>query len=268
MGVGIALLISLPWHIYETYLYGGEFWNYYVWQQIVVRIQQNIVSIALPLSNWDYTLYIVTFLAPWIEVFVVSLVVLPFLWHRLTLKVKAILFVSIVEILSVVLVCYLAESKAYRYLIPMYPFVAISIAIIIFEISRLQIKNIRTLLVIGCVSLGAYAFAWTAYNGFLLNPNYPYSTDTPASAHDEKEIALVLISQHAKQFFVYNTANIGGIMYYSHLINPYYFPLYGEYPGLDFVLAPQALSTFKETHPGLRFSILYNGSSVILAQEQ
>jgi 4-amino-4-deoxy-L-arabinose transferase-like glycosyltransferase len=266
-GVGVALLIALPWHIYETYLFGGEFWNAYVWQQIVERAQTNIVSIALPLTNWNYITYFFEYLAPWSTLFIGGLVLTPFLWSSFSTKARLFLLASLAEIASVLLVCFVMQSKAYRYLIPFYPFMAISLAIIMWEVSRLEVPHLRPALVTGFVSLGLFAFAWSAYNGFLLNPNYPYSTDTPASAHDEQQVADILLARHANQFYVYNTADIGGIMYYSHLIDPYYFPLYGYYPGLYFVLPVKELGIFKDSHPLLGFSILYEGADLILGQE-
>ncbi len=40
----------------------------------------------------------------------------------------------------------------------------------------------------------AMAFVWSLYNGFLLNPTYPYSTDTPASAYDEQQVATFFLN--------------------------------------------------------------------------
>ncbi len=105
-GVGVSLLIALPWHLYETILYGGEFWNQYLLQQVVVRAQQNIVSIALPLTNQNYVSYFFTYLAPWSILFCVSAFITPFWWSRLSKKARVYLFVSIVEVFSVLVVCF------------------------------------------------------------------------------------------------------------------------------------------------------------------
>jgi hypothetical protein len=266
-GVGVSLLIVLPWHIYETILYGTQFWNEYLLQQIIVRAQENIVSISLPLTNQNYVSYFFAYLAPWSDLFVLVLLFTPFLWSRLSFKARIILFASIVEIFSVLVVCFLVQSKAYRYLIPLYPFMAASAAIIAYEISRLPVPRIRTAMVIGFVALGTFALAWSAYNGFVLNPYYPYSTDTPTAAHDEKQVASILVERHANQFYVENTADIGGVMYYSQLTQPYYFPLYGYYPGLYFVVPSSYLAEFENAHPRLVFSILYEGGDLVLAEE-
>jgi 4-amino-4-deoxy-L-arabinose transferase-like glycosyltransferase len=266
-GVGVALVITLPWHIYETILYGGAFWNEYVLQQIIGRVQENIVSISLPLTNQNYVSYFFTYLAPWSELFCLGLVAAPYMWSRFSKKAQVYFFVSVIQVVSVLAVCFLVQSKAFRYLIPLYPFIAIAGAIVVYELTRLCSPVIRVALMAGCIVLGVAAFGWSAYNGFVLNPSYPYSTDTPVAAQDEKNVAEILVSRHAPMFYVDNTADIGAIMYYSQLIQPYYFPLYGYYPGLYFVLPSSYVPTFENAHPRMEFNILYEGGDLMLAQE-
>jgi 4-amino-4-deoxy-L-arabinose transferase len=266
-GVGIAVLIVFPWYIHETVLYGGEFWNDYVLQQIIARVQTNIVSINLPVTNQEYVTYFFEFLTPWSILFIAGVLAAPFLWRDFSERVRASLFTFYVEIYSVIVVCFLMESKAYRYLLPCYPFIAATIAILIFEITSRQMPRSKTAIAAGLACLALGGFIWSAYNGFFLNPSYPYSTDTPATAIDEYYIGTMLLERHVNRFYIYDTADVRGIVFYSHIDDPYNFPLYGYYNNLYFVLPPTKISDFINSHPRVDFRILYKGIDVVLAEE-
>ena len=263
-GVGIAFLIVVPWHLYETIKFGSAFWSVYFQGQLVDRIQENLLGETL--TNGQYLSYIFQYAAPWASVFLISVASLPFLWKRMTRKLRAAIVSSLVALCAVLVVCFFTQSKAYRYLYSVYPFMASTIALSVFQLSKLRIPHIKTFLVTLFLCIGIYAAGWSVYNGFSLNLNYPYFNNAPAFLSEEKAIGEILLSAHVSTFYVYQTVRIRPIIFYSHIVNPYNMPTDNFHQSIYIVMPTASLTEFELiSHPHVQLDIIYHGAFMLLA---
>ena len=261
-GVIIALLIAVPWHLYETILYGTQFWNVYLVQQLVDRVQSDIFTV--PVSNAFYVQDLFEYAAPWSILFLGCVVSLPYLWSKMSLKTRAVTGASLAGTVCVLLVFFLTASKSFRYFYSLYPFMAVAISLVVFEISKLKIRFIQkySIAVSACLVVGACI--WSVYNGFALNPNYPYLQNSPQFLQEEKAVGEILLTKKATEFYVYGTSKFNPIIFYGHVTNVSSVPL-DAFQNTIYITMPTTLATeFITRYSFIHTSVLYAGQDMVL----
>jgi 4-amino-4-deoxy-L-arabinose transferase-like glycosyltransferase len=257
-GVGISLLVALPWHIYETVEFGSRFWATYLNGQILDRVAAPLFTVAI--TNVTYLQYIFEFAAPWALAFCGALVAGPFVWKKLVTKERALLVASVIGVFAVLAVCFITQTKAISYLIPLYPFMALTIIVAVVGLYRFRSRTLRIFLTLLLAILFIAGYKLTLYNGFHTNGYYWYEVSL---ADEEKTIAETLIAKHAPQFYVYDTTTLGSIMYYSHLVKPEFAA--ASIPQGAYVLYQTSeLKKLETAYPQMHFTPLYQGASLSL----
>jgi 4-amino-4-deoxy-L-arabinose transferase-like glycosyltransferase len=258
-GVGISLLVAVPWHLYETLKFGEQFWDIYLGDQIIERIKEPLFTVAV--TNTTYLQYIFGFAAPWATVFCGALVTTPFIWRKLLLREQGLIAASIVGAFAVLTVCFITQTKAISYLIPLYPFMAVVIALVVLGLTRLRMYGLRLFLIFFSVVLLFVGYKLTLYNAFHTNGYYWYEV---ALADEEKTIGELLLTSNAPTFYVYDTTTLGSIMYYSHLVKPDF--IANTIPANAYVLYQTAeLQKLEAQFPHIHFTSVYQGVSLSLA---
>lgn len=264
-GILLSLLIILPWHLYETYRFGLTFWKTYLVDQLLNRVDE--VFFTIHPTNMDYISYAFGFGAPWLAIFCVSIIVAIFIWNRISPSVRALFAASVIGVFSVFSVDFITKTKAFNYLIPLYPFVALCVSLMGYEIGRLRFPRIRTLLSLIAIVLTGMGLWLTIFNAFHINSYYASEVSL---ADQEKAIGTLLKEDHAPTFYVYDTTTLGSIMFYSGLVKPIFM-------GSATAAVSQGSFVLYETmqhdaliakYPNLSGMPVYNGASLSLVQAQ
>jgi 4-amino-4-deoxy-L-arabinose transferase-like glycosyltransferase len=144
---GLAgLLILAPWHIYETMHFGAQFWDGYLWHNVVNRVGGDVLGGSLSVAN--FAKFVLVFTAPWSVAVVAGLVVLaarrnPVRWEG---EMRQIGVVGLTTVL-IAAVFALSSTRIFYYLLPAYPFMAITLALISEEIRARVSKTIFAALI-------------------------------------------------------------------------------------------------------------------------
>ena len=209
-GVAPALLILLPWHIYEGLKFGVTFWNDYLIHQVFERFGSDVNGNSA--SNWQYIKFTFLYTFPWVVVF---------LGGGWWLSRRKVLSASIKQLISLAIsvlflfgVFLIAKTKIFYYVIPSFPFMAIFCALVIKETHDLcRTGKQRAALYISGAVLVIFGFINTIYVGYHLQDDLATNA---LLAHDEYEIGLQLKEKpqptevRAFEYFYWDT-----IRYYS-----------------------------------------------------
>ena len=266
-GFVLSLVIIVPWHLYETIRYGWAFWQTYLGAEVLTRVQANIFGNGYGPTNTDYDWFFFNFAAPWAQAFFAALLVPLLFFKKLNSRVRNIIISCLVTIVAIGTVLFFSLTKAISYLIPLYPFIAIVIALCIGEAWRLGGKEIRSAVLGALIVLLPYAVSVAINEGFDSKDYYAYQVEY---AHEEKAIGeLIASSGPNPMVFVYNDNDLGTIEYYSKLPftkNEYVYSLSDTS-----IITPNSLvfthSTLPEltsTFPEFNFKELYTGADVSL----
>ena len=131
MGAIIGAAIVVPWHLYETVQYGSKFWSAYLGEHVVNRFDTNILKGASTGSNMTYVSYLLQFALPWTVIFAIGLIPLIMQRGKEANRPLIGLAAAALFILGVFLI---AGTKISYYLTPMYPFIAIFVAMMSYGI--------------------------------------------------------------------------------------------------------------------------------------
>ncbi|MCL5004189.1 MAG: glycosyltransferase family 39 protein [Patescibacteria group bacterium] len=126
----VFLLILLPWHLLETLKYGGTFWQVYLGHQMFLRFAKAIEGKNAPLF-W-YITVAKTHLRLW---FIVLLPALPYIVYRIYKKVSNCDLLVFLWALVTFVVFTAAKSKLIWYIMPLYPPLALLIAVFIDDLT-------------------------------------------------------------------------------------------------------------------------------------
>jgi 4-amino-4-deoxy-L-arabinose transferase-like glycosyltransferase len=260
-GVALFFVVVVPWHVYETMRYGMSFWEEYLGDEIVNRVGQVLFNGP---TNGEYVAYLFSFALPWAALFCAGLFAFVVFWRRMDEKTRALSLGSVLVVFAVLAVCFITKTKAVTYLIPLYPFMALAIALALGEGAKsLPAHALKILLGALFTILALYAFAATIYNGWHINPYYSAEV---ALAQNEKPIGEMLLASHASTFYVDDVSTLGSIMYYSRILMPGGFVVGMSVPKDSYVIFPPSyLASFQTDTPG-GFKILYQGPYIDLGQ--
>jgi 4-amino-4-deoxy-L-arabinose transferase-like glycosyltransferase len=125
LGALLGAAIAIPWHLYQTALFGLEFWKSYLGVHVLERYSENLFQNQVtPLHYFEYTS---VHALPWAVLFgilIVFLVARPRWFESHVGKVAAISALAAVLIGALFLT---AETVVIHYLVPLYPLFAISV---------------------------------------------------------------------------------------------------------------------------------------------
>ena len=128
-----ATLIVVPWHWLQLQRFGSEFWDKYF---IRVMFGSTVSRIAGGVNPWLYSEVIREYYIPWLFV-VLSLIVFTAIlkvWQRKVYKIPRALIASFFCGSFILLVFSLFQTKLSTYILPIFPFFAMFIAIGFFDI--------------------------------------------------------------------------------------------------------------------------------------
>lgn len=126
-GMILATAIVLPWHVYETALYGAQFWDSYLGVHVLERYETNLFGD--PLLQTDYTAHLLAF-APLITAFALGALALAVLWWRkASNEYRAVVLACAGTAALMLVLFYTAQTRAFSYLLPVYPLVTAFIAL-------------------------------------------------------------------------------------------------------------------------------------------
>ncbi len=261
-GLAALLLIVLPWHIYETVKFGLAFWHEYVGVQVLDRVAGQLFIVST--TNSGYFAFLAWFAAPWSELFLASILFYPFLRHHMTRELRAGYIAALAGAGSVLAICLITQTKAISYLIPLYPFMAVALAIMSFALVQHMKKNERLALCCLGVALLAIGLGYSIYNGFHLNPDYGPEVSL---AYEEQAIGNYLRAAHAPTFYVYNVTTLGSVMYYNGIVQPPWLSAYSHpAPGSYVLYNTRDAQKLTAEYPSVQFVPVVSESVLTLAE--
>jgi len=267
-GIAAFLLVAAPWHIYETVRFGHDFWHSYLGTQVIDRAQENLFAGTNSPTNSGYIGYLLRFGAPWSELFLVIFFASPLFLRRIGARASATYRASFVAALSILAVDFISKTKAVSYLIPLYPFLAVMIALGASALWQQASESVRYRELAQGALLGIWKFCCcvslflVVYNAWHINPYYRWNAN---EARDEYAIAQAINARTENPtIYTYKNDDLGSIEYYTRLaFKPsefvYLFESATSTPADSFVLT-QDPSALKAAFPHATFEPLYTGS--------
>ncbi|MCR4334190.1 MAG: glycosyltransferase family 39 protein [Patescibacteria group bacterium] len=171
-GLLLGGIIGLPWHIYEWLKYPIEFSNLYIMKFIFVRIQENILGGVS--TNAVYVMNLINYYEPWFIIFFVCLIGIFIAMKKYKQMFRVhLLFLSIIICLSFVF--FISSTKLLYYFIPIYPFVAIFIALsfdsFLSFVEKFYLKH-KDFVIFTYSLIFIFSFIVTIYISFGFGNNY------------------------------------------------------------------------------------------------
>jgi 4-amino-4-deoxy-L-arabinose transferase-like glycosyltransferase len=263
-GVGAFLLVAAPWHIHQSLTFGTSFWNTYLGTQVFDRAGANLfegISTHLT-TNVDYIRYFFLFGAPWSVLFFLSILATPFLLRTVEREIRILWLTSIGTVAAIAGIMFWSNTKAVTYLIPLYPFVAITIALTFHAVWRMSTKEGKT--VLGGVLLfaglmGTYLCVWNVQH---FNPYYSTQYQLP---REEYAIAQAITERSSDPLiYTYKNDYLGTIQYYTRLpfgTHPFVYMLERAPAATSaFVVTSISLEELERSFPQFTFEPIYTGS--------
>lgn len=206
---GLALgggLLGL-WFGYETYYFGATFWNtHFAWYIFGLAVGGVVTT---ELTGFAYVRYVFYYLAPWSWVFVAAFVWTSIKYKQVSERHAPIIIFGLTS-LAILALFTIASAKYYRYLLPSYPFIAITVALAIYAFlqekrSRLRISLVA--LLFATASVNTYLYSSHAYSMLLVND---------LITKEEADIGLFLARpENTDEIYTYQHDYWDTIRYYS-----------------------------------------------------
>lgn len=263
-GVAAFIAVAAPWHLYQWYVHGADFWRTYIGSQVIERANTNLLEgISSNLTtNTDYVRHFVSFGAPWAELFILSILASLFYLSRMEKGVRSLWITSVGTVAAIAGVMLWSQTKAVTYLIPLYPFLSIALALCVSELGKRLSENGRVLVAGAVGTLAVLALYLTVWNVFHLNPYYrtPYQL-----ARDEYALSNAITSRSDDPLvYTYKNDFLGSVQYYTRLpfsTHPFVYALASATTTPPaFVVTPVSLEELQTTFPQFTFGPLYTGS--------
>lgn len=278
-GIGIFFLIAAPWHIYMTLTYGTEFWHSYLGTEVFERAGTNLFPGGNNPTNGQYLRFLFGNSAPWMELFALAAVCTPFLFRTLPRRMRSAFLSALIAALSVLVVAFVAKTKAFGYVMPFFPFMAVVVALFAWQVwqwvggdgaARRGRAAIFQPLLIGVAGiLFAFAAALTRFEALHLDPIYGWAI---GQANEERDVGRIIRVAPNPQVFEYNGYDfLGSVYYYSGLPdtqNPYILlwdaSSTPSATTTNFILATSSLGSLSSASPRYHFVQDYSGKFVSL----
>ena len=207
LGTLLFLLLTLPWHVYETLQFGSAFWDsyfgYHIWQRATQKILGGDVT------TLDYLYHLGILNEPWFFLSLLLAAVI-FLNYKKQFAGYQLAVASFLSGILIFLVFAVARTKLIFYLVPILPFEAIFIASATLYLRSLWRKSERFFKIIGSVAL-LIGIVSTLLQLFYFKAPYAYSF-----AEDEREIGkLIKNNDNGHRIYSFGWKAYETIYYYS-----------------------------------------------------
>jgi 4-amino-4-deoxy-L-arabinose transferase-like glycosyltransferase len=129
-GLGLALLIVVPWHLYETVLFGSSFWNDYIGRQVVQRATSTLTGTN---GIGDYAILFIPWYLPWNLVLISALITVTAINSKRDAKEAVVLkpiVAPLVAAFGIFALFTLSRTHLGPYITPAFPFFGIAIGIL------------------------------------------------------------------------------------------------------------------------------------------
>lgn len=272
LGIGAFFLVAAPWHLYETLQYGAAFWHSYLGTEVLARAGMNLFPGGNNPTSAQYLWYLAQFGAPWTEAFIVLALCVRIFYEKMAGRMRQALGTALVTVAAVLLVMFTAQTKAYGYLMPLFPFLAVAVALMAQGVSvwlkECRDADWRIVFASALAFLLIMAALSTRYNALHINPYFGWELGI---AEEEHAIGDIISAAHDPLVYTYGVSGLGSIIYYSHLPQTA-----GQYvyfwnststisnTGTTFVLATTSLPELQTAFPQHRFTQDYSGRFVSL----
>ena len=122
-GIGVGLLLLLPWHFYELWHFGNGFWSVYFTQQVFARA---VTGLGGDVTTFTYLQLLWFELVPWTQVAILLIPLFFWMkWNDVRTKLAALGIGTAVIYFALFAA---ARTKIGEYLLPLFPFLALFIA--------------------------------------------------------------------------------------------------------------------------------------------
>ncbi|MSU56366.1 MAG: phospholipid carrier-dependent glycosyltransferase [Candidatus Taylorbacteria bacterium] len=263
LGLIGGFLILVPWHLFMHRAFGGDFWNTYIMDEALHRVTSTIIGKGV--TTFTYLKHLLRFAEPWF-LFAIALVlynIKPF-WQRPREFFSAHrgAFASLCIASAIFLLFALAQTKLFYYLVPLYPFLAITIgytlALLITQAKSALERNAG---LFGTMILLCIGLASSVYFGFHIDD----SLGVNRVAQEEQALGLVLaLVPRDTPVYAYNHLYWETIEFYSYGHKVEVLPKPEERAGAYTLILPSA---FQASIPGLvtgELKVLYQGPELSL----
>lgn len=139
-GILIAFVIAAPWHLYEWWRWGGEFWAQYVGYHVLERYETNLFM--SPDLQTDYLARLYERARAPLLAFFAALLALPVAASARSRTELAPLVTALGLVACMALAFFTAETRAMSYLIPIYPFAALFVALLCWRLFIVARKGV------------------------------------------------------------------------------------------------------------------------------
>lgn len=198
-GLPIALTIVLPWHIHQYITWGNDFLQKYIAWNIVSRVNEGF-NIEEKVNHLEYFNKLWNFVQPWWQVFLLAIIIF-FILNRFTKdKNTARLFwSSLITIVFGILFFSFSKTKITTYLIPIFPYLAIAIALGFYIlINKAKNKILKGFYLLILIALAVYSTVLSiGVNNKILQTLHLYFD------YDLKEIGLLIKNDNIENSNIY-----------------------------------------------------------------
>ena len=156
LGLIPSFLVVIPWHVYETIVFGHMFWGRYLGQVFT------LAGTTIPGTTFDYFQYFTSFYKPWCFALVIvtcAIVGLASFKRNRSSDLLYLLAPSSAAILIIILFS-IARTHLLPYILPAYPFFAMYLALFFSYVRSKVTKPKLALLVIVIVALCAAPYVF------------------------------------------------------------------------------------------------------------
>lgn len=205
----VALLIFLPWHIAESIRFGNVFWNEYLLHQV---FQRGLSTVTGTNNYYDYIRILWLYYTPWLWLLGASAVgLLVSSFFKLEKPVPwRVLIAPLVSAVFVFILFTAARTHLSTYIMPMFPFLAMFLALTCAYFARF-IRNGEYLMLALLVPL--LIFGGVKSNGSVRELITPF-------AYEERDVGLALATNGYAQFK--NTVPLYALDWQQHETINYY----------------------------------------------
>lgn len=207
LGIALMIIILAPWHIYESMKFGAIFWNEYIFKHILRRFSQNVIGGATPYSEYFKFFILLSF--PWIVLFFAEII--KIIQHFKETKKNLLGFAAIAFFTFVIFSA--AQTKLVYYLLPMFPFVAIALALFWENIFCKNTEKTQKLLIVGLFATLIVSSTNTIY---AISHKHEQLRINQIVANEEKEVGLMLAKNKTEiKIYTFGYPYHETIRYYS-----------------------------------------------------
>ncbi|MBV9349371.1 MAG: glycosyltransferase family 39 protein [Patescibacteria group bacterium] len=257
LGILLCIAVALPWHLYELMRFGSSFFDQYLSYNVSTRFTEALFS---SVTNTIYARYFFAFGAPWSEIWALSVLCLLVFWKRIPQIHRPAITASTVTVFAIGAVFFLAKTKAITYLLPLYPFIALSLGL--WGAMLLRSNATRNVMKVGAIIVFLTGTVLTIWNGYHLNPYYSASDEL---AREEKAAAEILAQEHPYDWYSFKDSEVLSIVYYGGLRYPIpVMPSLSLPRGASVLLYGTSYSELVADYPKTAWTVLFKGSQILL----